>query len=209
MSLLAVVIAGCQTSSASDKDFSIIVGLSTSGSEIMPCNDYASRTSYSGAPYRIKNPETGKITDRHKGMDFCAPKGTPVIASADGKIAAVVMDNKYRGGRVIIKTGFRAKRVEELDALPIFLDFLHIVPDSSLRFGDLVKAGDIIGWVQEANRPEIGYRSHVHFTAGTCFRTWECHTDPNRFWAKGAGIITCFDPESPPIVGQITAPLTC
>jgi hypothetical protein len=55
-----------------------------------------------GEPYYIRVPETGKITARHEGMDFCGLAGVDVLSPASGVIVDIVEDivedDPYRGG---------------------------------------------------------------------------------------------------------------
>ncbi len=60
------------------------------------CNDYASKRDYSGAPYRVVEPD--RIVTRHEGIDFCARAGTPVIAPVGGRIRSAIKDHPLRGG---------------------------------------------------------------------------------------------------------------
>ena len=197
-------LSGCTTT---DSIFPVVVGASMIKSDVQPCTDYASYYNYAGTPYYVQVPETGKITRRHEGMDFCAPPGAEVTAAASGVVVNVVTDNPYRGGRVTIRTSIEYRDSMTLQTL--HLDALHITPKDGLRIGDSVKAGQMIGSVQPPGKAEIGTRSHVHFSAGPSYATWAIHTDPNRFWQKGPGIVSCFDPGKPPSDLQVVAPIKC
>jgi murein DD-endopeptidase MepM/ murein hydrolase activator NlpD len=140
-------------------------------------------------------------------MDFCTLPGAEVIAAADGIVVTLVKDNPYRGGRVTIRTSIEYRDSMTLHTL--HLDALHITPKDGLRLGESVKAGQVIGYVQPPGKAEIGTRSHVHFSAGPTYATWATHTDPNRFWQKGSGIVSCFDPGNPPNDLQVVAPIKC
>ena len=208
--LWATSMSGCggiASGRDTDADFPIIVGASR-GSDIAPCADYAARWNYSGAPYHIRVPETGKITVRHKGMDFCTGTGSEVIAAAEGTIVNIVHDNPYRGGRVTIRTSIQYQHHNSGTSF-LFLDALHLTPKQDLRIGDRVKAGQTVGYTQAPGKQEIGPRSHVHFSAGPVAETWETHTDPNRFWHKGPGVVSCFNPKTPPSEAQVVAPIRC
>ena len=198
-----VSVSGCATA---DETFPVIVGASMR-SDVRPCTDYASHYSYSGTPYYVRIPETGKVTRQHEGIDFCTDSGSEVIAAASGVVVQLVQDNPHRGGRVTIRTSIEYRdnaRTENLH-----LDALHITPRADLKFGDAVKAGQVIGYTQPPGKAEIGPRSHVHFSAGPTPATWVIHTDPNRFWQKGPGIVSCFNPRSPPSDAQVVAPIKC
>jgi murein DD-endopeptidase MepM/ murein hydrolase activator NlpD len=78
-------------------NFFKVIGASRD-SDVYPCADYAARRNYMGEPYYIRVPETGKVTARHEGMDFCGLAGVDVLSPASGVIVDIVEDNPYRGG---------------------------------------------------------------------------------------------------------------
>jgi murein DD-endopeptidase MepM/ murein hydrolase activator NlpD len=199
----ATFISGC---AHTNKTFPVLIGAS-SKSDLRPCSDYGSPFSYTGSPYYVFNPDTRKVTTRHQGMDFCTSTGTEVIAAADGRVANIIQNDQYRGGRVTIQTAIKYKNANGLQTL--FVDALHITPIESLKYGDEVKAGQVIGVTQPPGKVEIGPRSHVHFSVGPIFQTWLEHTDPNQFWQKGEGIVSCYDPQNPPNNSQLVAPVRC
>jgi len=205
--VLAVAASGCATT---DETFRVIVGASLIKSDIRPCADYASSYNYLGTPYYVFVAETRKVTTRHEGMDFCANAGSEVLAPAKGIVVEIVQDNPHRGGRVTIRTTIKFRQRPSIDSEDtLYLDVNHITPKEGLQIGDTVKAGQAIGYVQPAGKAEIGPLPHVHLSAGPIPQTWNTHTDPNRFWQKGPGVVTCFDPKSPPDDSQIVAPIRC
>lgn len=171
------------------------------------CNDYGSRLDYSGAPYRIVEPD--RVVTRHEGIDFCARAGTPVIAPVSGKIVWSILDNPLRGGQVLIKTNFRIKTGKGNRSKPVFIGMIHITPNANLKRGSRVTAGQVIGVVRKAGLVEIGSRPHVHFTARDCDETHKCHFDPNFLWQNGPGKVSCYRPGSDVPKGRIVAPLSC
>lgn len=207
IALLALV--GCQTSGSTSKEFPILIGESGQ-SDLRPCNGYGSYKDYMGNRYYVSGPDTRTQT-RHQGIDFCASAGTPVIAASSGTVERITREHPRRGGQVAIKTDFVATSRDAPDAkeFPIYLMYVHIRPEPSLQGLTRVEAGDVIGYLEPPGKSEIGPKSHVHFAASICTNQDFCHTDPNRFWMKGPGIITCFDPENPPKANQIVAPLRC
>lgn len=171
------------------------------------CNDYASKTDYAGNPYRIV--EEDRVVTRHEGVDFCAPAGTPVIAPVSGLLVWVVKDHPLRGGQVLIQPGFSV-RIDNTDdhREPVYFGILHMTPAANLVAGTRVHAGQVIGHVQEAGPPEIGSRSHLHFTARIC-KSHKCHIDPNLFWKDGPGQVACFDAAEDLPRGRMVAPISC
>lgn len=207
--LVGLSLAGCPTTGSTSKEFPILVGAAMQ-SDISPCNDYGSYFDYMGNRYYVSGPDTRTQT-RHQGIDFCAGAGTPVISSSSGTVERIIREHPYRGGQVAIKTDFTAtgRAAPDAKAHTIYLVYVHIRPEPSLKGFDRVEAGDVIGYLEPPGKQGIGPKAHVHFAAAVCANQDYCHTDPNRFWMKGPGIITCFDPKNPPKADQIVAPLRC
>lgn len=224
--VLGLLLAGCDASGPSTPPpmasaqaysaarasaFPVVIGAAARGSQIKPCTDYASPWDYMGRPYRAYLPSNNQFITRHEGMDFCAPIGTPVIAGTNGKIHEIEADHEYRGGSLVLSTDIRAIEIgapRERERR-IYLSYQHIVPNPNLVSQQEVKAGDVLGSVQTPGKLWIGPVAHVHFAAGYCSKVYECHTDPNRFWANGPGKVTCFDAGKPPPAGMIVAPIRC
>jgi len=88
----------------------------------------------------------------HRGVDFAAPKGTPVYASNDGKI--LLAGNQFhRGNMVLIHHGGE-----------IFTEYLHL--DKVIaKEGQWVKKGDLIGKVGNTG-VSTGHHLHWSFIIG-------------------------------------------
>jgi murein DD-endopeptidase MepM/ murein hydrolase activator NlpD len=171
------------------------------------CLDYGRSRLRNGKPYRVIEPERTVIS--HEGMDFCRPAGSPVIAPVDGRIRFIDPDNRSWGGVVAITTGFSARPKPNAVQQKIFVEMVHIVPLKGLRKGQRVRAGQLVGHVQAANRPSIGKTPHVHFAVRRCNDWPRCHIDPNFFWRDGPGVLSCHDPAKPLPKGRIVAPVPC
>ena len=171
------------------------------------CLDYGRSRLRNGRPYHVVEP--ARTITRHEGMDFCKRAGTPVIAPADGRIRFIEQDNASWGGVVAITTEFSARPKPKARAQRIFVEMVHIVPLKGLRKGQRVKAGQLVGHVQKANRPSIGKTPHVHFAVRRCNEWPRCHIDPNFFWRDGPGKLSCHDPSKPMPKGRIVAPIPC
>ena len=90
----------------------------------------------------------GKPRAPHYGIDIAAPRGTPVIAPADGEIT-LADDLYYTGGTLIIDHG-----------LGISSTMLHL-DTLSVTVGDSVTAGERIGTVGSSGRstgPHLDWR---------------------------------------------------
>jgi len=195
--------------------FKVVVG-TQKGSDIFPCTDYASHKDYTGQPYKTFQPEykeygaAARWILRHEGMDFCEKTGEVVVAPSDGEIIAIQREDKYQGGFLTMKTNIKYSHptwTEESSTLYVFMT--HITPKSDLKVGQKVTAGDVIAVLEPPGKPGTGPRSHVHMQATPTPKVWLAQTDPNQFWQKGAGKVTCFDAKNPPTDQQLVAPLKC
>jgi peptidoglycan LD-endopeptidase LytH len=99
----------------------------------------------------------------HKGVDIFAPKGTPVLAAAAGVI--VQRDSNGTGGLSLYERG--------QDGRTIYY-YAHLSGTrAGLKVGDLVRAGDVIGYVGSTGN--VSGSPHLHFAVFTV-------ADPNRWW---------------------------
>ncbi len=103
----------------------------------------------SGYGYRID--PVYKTVKFHAGLDFSAPQGTPIYATADGRIkTAGNLGNGY-GNHVVINHGFGYETL-----------YGHMVRIKA-RAGQLVKRGEVIGWVGSTGKstgPHLHYEVH-------------------------------------------------
>lgn len=171
------------------------------------CLDYGATRLRNGTPYRVVEP--ARTITSHEGMDFCKPAGTKVLSPVDGKIRFIENDNKSWGGVVAVTTDFSVRPRPGKRAQRIFVEMVHIVPLKGLRVGQKVKAGQLVGHIQKANRPSIGNTPHIHFAVRRCNDWPTCHVDPNYFWRDGVGKVSCHKPSKPLPGGRIVAPLPC
>ncbi len=87
----------------------------------------------SGFGYRID--PIYKTPKMHTGLDFAAAIGTPIYATADGRIVSTAFDEGGYGNHVVIDHGYGYQTL-----------YGHMVKIKS-RPGEAVKRGQIIGWV--------------------------------------------------------------
>lgn len=115
------------------------------GSLAFPIQDFGNRAvqSWFGDPR-----DGGKR--RHEGVDIFAPRGTPVLAIADGKISST-RDNK-RGGKVI----WLQSKSQRLQAYYAHLDQVGVAT------GQRVKRGEVIGQVGNTGNARHT-PPHLHF----------------------------------------------
>lgn len=90
---------------------------------------------------------------RHEGTDVFAARGTPIVAVADGTVDTVVAFDRpgSLGGRTVtVADGTSRQYYAHLEG---------IAP--GLRRGDLVRAGDLLGWVGTSGNAR-GTPPHLH-----------------------------------------------
>ncbi len=103
----------------------------------------------SGFGYRID--PVLKIMRQHAGLDFTAPIGTPIYATADGKVKDAGFNTGGFGNRVIISHGFGYETW-----------YGHMVRIKA-RVGETVKRGEVIGYVGTSGKstgPHCHYEVH-------------------------------------------------
>ncbi len=106
----------------------------------------------SGWGYRIH--PIYKIRKFHHGMDFTAPTGTDVYATADGTVELVERSRRGYGNRVVIDHGFGYKTM-----------YAHLDDFNNLWKGKEVKRGDIIAYVGStglSTAPHLHYEVHLN-----------------------------------------------
>jgi murein DD-endopeptidase MepM/ murein hydrolase activator NlpD len=106
----------------------------------------------SGWGYRIH--PIYKIRKFHHGMDFTAPTGTEVYATADGTIELVERSRRGYGNKVVIDHGFGYKTL-----------YAHLEEFNDLWKGKKVKRGDVIAYVGStglSTAPHLHYEVHLN-----------------------------------------------
>jgi len=89
-----------------------------------------------------------KARKRHWGMDFTAPTGTPIYASGDGKIIRVDQGSAGYGKHIRIDHGFG------------YVSLYAHMSKYNVRKGQIVKRGDLIGFVGNTGRSQA---PHLHY----------------------------------------------
>lgn len=103
----------------------------------------------SGFGYR--NDPFTKARKRHKGMDFTAPRGTPIYASGDGVIIRVDQASAGFGKHIRIDHGFG------------YVSLYAHLSKYNVKRRQKVKRGDLIGFVGNTGRskgPHLHYEIH-------------------------------------------------
>jgi hypothetical protein len=89
-----------------------------------------------------------KVKKMHSGIDFAAPIGTPIYATADGKIVEVNVRFSGYGKMVVIDHGFGFKT-----------RYAHM-HDFAVRQGQNIKRGELIGYVGDTG---LSTAPHLHY----------------------------------------------
>ena len=113
---------------------------------IQPVNNENLTRMASGYGYR-RDPFT-KARKFHYGMDFTAPRGTPVYASGDGIVKRVDNRSSGYGKHIRIDHGFGYVSL-----------YAHLYK-YNVRRGQRIKRGDLIGFVGSTGRSEA---PHLHY----------------------------------------------
>ena len=101
---------------------------------------------------------------RHRAIDIMAPRGTPVLAAADGEIIRVSWNKA--GGNTIYQVNEGRKLIFYYAHLDSYAD--------DLAPGDYARKGDVIGYVGDTGNAGAG-NCHLHFSI------WVV-TDPKKYW---------------------------
>ncbi|MFY9241628.1 MAG: M23 family metallopeptidase [Polaribacter sp.] len=102
---------------------------------------------YVASGYKMRMHPILKINKFHKGMDFTAPKGTPVYASGNGKVIIAQRSSTF-GNVVYIDHGYGYKTI-----------YAHLQKFET-RKGQEVKRGDLIGYVGNTG---LSVAAHLHY----------------------------------------------
>lgn len=88
----------------------------------------------------------------HTGLDLAATAGTNVVACLDGTVENVVVDDKLDGTTVTIA---------HANGLKTVYSFINL--KDSLKKGDSIKKGQVIGTVADPCGSEFKQEAHLHF----------------------------------------------
>jgi murein DD-endopeptidase MepM/ murein hydrolase activator NlpD len=92
-----------------------------------------------------------KTVKMHAGLDFAAPQGTPIYATADGVIKVSGNTGNGYGNHVVITHGYGYETL-----------YGHMVRVKA-RVGEAVKRGEVIGWIGSTGKstgPHCHYEVH-------------------------------------------------
>ena len=89
-----------------------------------------------------------KARKKHQGMDFTAPRGTPIYASGDGVVTRADQRSSGYGKHVRIDHGFG------------YITLYAHMSKYNVKRGQKVKRGDLIGFVGNTGRSQA---PHLHY----------------------------------------------
>jgi len=116
---------------------------------IQPVSNQELERVASGFGYRID--PVYKIPKMHAGLDFTANTGTPIYATADGRVTESGFNTGGYGNHVVVDHGFGYETL-----------YAHMVRIKARR-GQQVKRGEVIGWVGSTGKstgPHLHYEVH-------------------------------------------------
>lgn len=128
---------------------------------IQPISNKDLKRVASGFGYRID--PIYKTVKRHAGLDFSAPQGTPIYATADGVVRLAGNTGNGYGNHVIINHGYGYET--------LYGHQYRI----KVKVGQRVKRGELIGWVGSSGKST---GPHVHYEV----RKNKHHMDPVYFF---------------------------
>ncbi|UAM97323.1 M23 family metallopeptidase [Polaribacter litorisediminis] len=102
---------------------------------------------YVASGYKMRMHPILKINKFHKGMDFTAPKGTPVYASGNGEIYRAQRSSTF-GNVIYIDHGYGYKTI-----------YAHL-SKMVVKRGQDIKRGDLIGYVGNTG---LSVAPHLHY----------------------------------------------
>jgi murein DD-endopeptidase MepM/ murein hydrolase activator NlpD len=120
---------------------------------IQPISNRSLNRIASGFGYRID--PIYKDRRLHPGLDFTAPAGTPIYATADGVVKDEGFNTGGYGNRVVVNHGFGYETL-----------YAHMVRIKA-RVGTRVKRGEVIGYVGSTGKstgPHLHYEVHKNGT---------------------------------------------
>lgn len=120
---------------------------------IQPISNRSLNRIASGFGYRID--PIYKDRRLHPGLDFTAPAGTPIYATADGVVKDAGFNTGGYGNRVVVNHGFGYETL-----------YAHMVRIKA-RVGTRVKRGEVIGYVGSTGKstgPHLHYEVHKNGT---------------------------------------------
>jgi murein DD-endopeptidase MepM/ murein hydrolase activator NlpD len=94
-----------------------------------------------------------KTVKMHAGLDFAAPQGTPIYATADGVVKTAGNTGNGYGNHVVVNHGYGYETL-----------YGHMVR-VKVRAGQTVKRGEVVGWVGSTGKstgPHCHYEVHKY-----------------------------------------------
>ena len=93
------------------------------------------------------------VYHEHVGVDFAASEGAQVFAVDDGVVESIDKEDVLLGTQITVKHANGIKSI-----------YRFVTEKDGLTVGDMVKKGDVIASVAEANGDEYKDGTHLHFS---------------------------------------------
>jgi murein DD-endopeptidase MepM/ murein hydrolase activator NlpD len=143
----------------------------------------------------------------HRGIDFVARAGTPVISTSFGTVVQRSYDAEI-GGHVIIRIPWPST---EAASGVLYVHFAHLAPNIVARRGQSIRPGDVVGFVEDSRYLKYAEGDHVHLqiTEGQDVRSRA--VNPHSLWNAGPGVVSCLSSATAKLSTQpsLVAPLPC
>ena len=201
---ICVAVSGCQNVGSDPSG--VWLTATSVPSALNICADYGSRRTCTGEKYYLV--DAGTVVRRHEGIDFRAPAGTPVIASAGGSVFWTGVA-KCGGGEVITRMGATVPDPVTGKKDRLYVTYHHIIP--KVWNHKKIEAGEVIGEIAPVGK--YGGRCstfpHVHLSTRLGGRHPSDHISPHHLWVNGPGIVTCWKEGTEVPADRLVAPLPC
>ncbi len=103
---------------------------------------------YTSSGWGMRMHPVYKVPRFHYGMDFVAPKGSPIYATGDGKVSSIQSLRTGHGKHIVVDHGFGYETL-----------YAHLSA-FNVKVGDKVKRGQVIGFVGSTGTSTA---SHLHY----------------------------------------------
>jgi hypothetical protein len=140
---------------AADYDRSFIEVFGLGGSDVdgrSPMRNSSNDDIWTNCGSKNNQPRVANGTNPHQGSDLQMPEGTKVYPAYAGTIDSIRTDTSQQLGRVIIRS-------TDSDIGTFYIEYLHIVPSSTLTVGQSVTVNTQIGTIDSYKV----YYPHLHF----------------------------------------------
>jgi len=150
-------------------------------------------------------PQFASSQIEHRGFDILVPKRTPVLAAADGDVGRVSSSILY-GNQLFLNHG-RTSAGYRIQTRYFHLDELLVSANDKVQQGQLVGYSGVTGLA--AGFPHLHFEVHQLDENDVPIAIGDL--DPQVYWVKGPGKVTCYDKarDFKPTTASLTYPVPC